>query len=151
MTCLHTDFLVYKSYSIYTNYGICVLTCRLALNVMTCRHVLSLNKCNLCRCYSSCRHGNLCVNMSFIPKCHDISTHIVVDKSTTYQHMIYRVKRHVDTRNPLSTRALTRTDSHNNASHNKTVCLFYGTLCTSCHGQAAFKCNNFVVIPFLTC
>ena len=62
--------------------GFCVSTCRLALSVMTCRCVLSLNKCYLYRCYSSCRQGNLCVDMSFIPKCHDISTHIVVDKST---------------------------------------------------------------------
>ena len=60
----------------------CVLTWRLALNVMTCRYVLSLNKCNLFRCYSSCRQGHLCFDVSFIPKCHDISTHIVVDKST---------------------------------------------------------------------
>ena len=60
----------------------CVLTCRLALNVMTCRYVLSLNKRNLYRCYSSCRQGNLGVDMSFIPNCHDMSTHIVVDKST---------------------------------------------------------------------
>ena len=63
--------------------GFCVSTCRLALNVMTCWYVLSLNKCNLCRCYSSCQQGNLCVDMSFIPECHDISTHIVVDKSTS--------------------------------------------------------------------
>ena len=45
---------------------------------------LQLNICNLCRCYSSCRHRNLCAHMSFIPKCHDISTHIVVDKSTSW-------------------------------------------------------------------
>ena len=57
--------------------GICVPTCRLALNVMTCRYVLSLNKCNLYRCYSSCRKGNLYVDMSFIPKCHDILTHLL--------------------------------------------------------------------------
>ena len=62
--------------------GFCVSTCRLALNVMTCRYVLSLNKCNLCRCYSSCWWGNVCVNMSFICKCLDISTYVVVDKNT---------------------------------------------------------------------
>ena len=62
--------------------GFCVSTCRLALNVMTCRYVLSLNICNFCRCYSSCQQGNLYVHRSFIPKCHDISTHIVVNKST---------------------------------------------------------------------
>ena len=62
-----------------------VSTCSLALNVMTCRHVLSLNICNLHKCYSSCQHGNLCVDMSFIPKCRDISTHIVVDKSTNFR------------------------------------------------------------------
>ena len=59
-------------------------TCCLAVNVMTCGHVLSLNICNLRRCYSSCRHANLCVDMSFIPKCYDISTHIVINKSTAY-------------------------------------------------------------------
>ena len=32
---------------------------------------------------SSCRQGKLCVDMSFILQCHDISTHITVDKSTT--------------------------------------------------------------------
>ena len=49
--------------------GFCVLTCHLALNVMTCLYVLSLNKCNLWRCYSSCRQGNQCVDRHtpFIP------------------------------------------------------------------------------------
>ena len=65
--------------------GICVSTCHLALNIMICQHVLSLNKCNLCRCYSSYGQGNLGVDMAFIPKCHDIWTHIVVDKSTNFR------------------------------------------------------------------
>ena len=65
------------------NKRFCVSKCRLALNVMACWYVLSLNKCNWFRCYSSCRQGNLCVDMSFIPKCPDISSLIVVGKSTT--------------------------------------------------------------------
>ena len=60
----------------------CVWTCRLSLNVMTCWYVLSFNKCILCISYCSSRQGNLYVDMSFIPKCLDISTHIVVDKTT---------------------------------------------------------------------
>ena len=48
--------------------GFCVSTYHLALNVITCEYVLSINKCNLCRCYSSCRQGKLCVDMSFILK-----------------------------------------------------------------------------------
>ena len=47
-------------------------------------YVLSLNKCNLCRCYSCCWQGNLCVGMSFLPNWLNVMTfwHIVVDKST---------------------------------------------------------------------
>ena len=41
------------------------------VHVTTCQYVLSLNKCNLCRCYSCSRQGNLCVDMPFIPRCHD--------------------------------------------------------------------------------
>ena len=67
----------YKTGRALVDKRFCVSTCRLALNVMTCWYVLSLNKCNLYGCYSSCQQGNLCVDMSFIPKCHDISTHIV--------------------------------------------------------------------------
>ena len=55
--------------------GFCVSKCHLALNVINSRYVLSSNKCNLCRYYSSCQQGNLCVDMSFIHKCHDILTH----------------------------------------------------------------------------
>ena len=55
--------------------GFCMLIYHLALNVRKCRYVLSKIY-NLCRCYSFCWQGNLCVDMSFIHKCHDISIHI---------------------------------------------------------------------------
>ena len=59
-----------------------------------CQHVVQLymswqvdmcchfNNCILYRCYSCCRKGNLCVNMSFIPKCHDMWCQHVIDKSS---------------------------------------------------------------------
>ena len=54
----HLSFFQTKSLNITIrnlfDMGICVSTCCLALNIMTCQHVLSLNKCNFCRCYSSC-------------------------------------------------------------------------------------------------
>ena len=58
---------------------------------MACWYVLSSNKCNLWRFCSSCRQGYLCVDMSSMPKCHDISTYIVVDKSTNFHPLIYSV------------------------------------------------------------
>ena len=45
-------------------------------------NVLSLNKCNLD--VIALVDKEICVNISLIPKCHDISTHIVVDKSTNF-------------------------------------------------------------------